>query len=113
MQYDWINGTELIIYCMKGKKPINKRKGNVIQINRLKTEKMIHPTQKPESLINEILEVSANKHDLFCDPFMGSGTTGEAWINLKRRFIGIEKNTEYFDIAKERVRICQKKKKMK
>ena len=37
------------------------------------------------------------------DPFMGSGSTGVACVNLKRKFVGIEKDTEYFEIAKNRI----------
>ena len=42
--------------------------------------------------------------DLICDPFMGSGTTGVACIRLGRRFIGWEKDPDYFDIAVKRIR---------
>ena len=100
LEYDWINGTEIILYCIKGQKPVNKRRVNVIQENRLSSSQMIHPTQKPESLINEILEVSANKHDLFCDPFMGSGSHIRAAKNYGCNYIGIELNSEMFNKAK-------------
>ena len=100
LEYDWINGTELIIYCIKGKKPINKRKSNVLEINRLSTSQMIHPTQKPTQLIKEILEVSANKHDLVCDPFMGSGSHIKAAKDYGCNYIGIELDSEMFEKAK-------------
>lgn len=103
LQYDWINGTEIIIYCIKGKKPVNKRRVNVIQEGRLSSDKMIHPTQKPESLINAILEVSANKHDLFCDPFMGSGSHIAAAKKYGCNYIGIELDKTFFEKAKNNI----------
>ena len=103
LQYDWINGTEIIIYCIKGKKPVNKRRVNVIQESRLSSDKMIHPTQKPESLINAILEVSANKHDLFCDPFMGSGSHVAAAKKYGCNYVGIELDKTFFEKAKNNI----------
>jgi site-specific DNA-methyltransferase (adenine-specific) len=51
----------------------------------------------------ELLSLFSNPGDLICDPFMGSGTTGVACVKLGRRFIGIEKDHKYFDIACERI----------
>ena len=65
-------------------------------------ERTKHPTQKSLELMKEIIKVHTNENDIILDPFMGSGTTGIASVELNRRFIGIEKETEYFNIAKER-----------
>ena len=62
-----------------------------------------HPTVKPISLIERLTKISTNENDIVFDPFMGSGTTGIACMNLKRNFIGCELDTEYFEIAKSRV----------
>jgi DNA modification methylase len=60
-----------------------------------------HQSQKPISLVKEI--VSSFSAQTVCDPFMGSGTTGVACANLGRKFIGIEIERKYFDIACERI----------
>jgi site-specific DNA-methyltransferase (adenine-specific) len=62
-----------------------------------------HPTQKPEHLLERIILSSSNENDVVLDPFMGSGTTCYVSKKLNRRFIGIEKEEEYFNIAKSRV----------
>lgn len=61
-----------------------------------------HPTQKPlEVMRHSILHLK--KVHMICDPFMGSGTTGVACVNLGRSFIGIERDPDYFDIAVRRI----------
>lgn len=62
-----------------------------------------HPTQKPVSLMRDLILTHSNEGDVILDPFMGSGTTGVACINTKRDFIGIELNEEYFRIAEKRI----------
>jgi DNA modification methylase len=59
-----------------------------------------HPTQKPVALLSEFLKVGG---DTILDPFMGSGTTGVACAKLGRKFIGIEIEPKYFDIACKRI----------
>ena len=61
-----------------------------------------HAHEKPESLMEEL--VSKCPLGITLDPFMGSGTTGVACIRLGRRFIGIEREPKYFEIAKRRIR---------
>ena len=63
-----------------------------------------HPTQKPEALLHRILLASSRPGDLVLDPFFGTGTTGAVAKRLKRRFIGIESNSDYARIARERIR---------
>lgn len=61
-----------------------------------------HPTQKPVELIEWCVSLLPNPQ-IILDPFMGSGTTGVACANLGRKFIGIEIERKYFDIACERI----------
>ena len=67
-----------------------------------------HPTEKPKLLMNSLIADFSNKGDLILDPFMGSGTTGVACMNLGRKFIGIEIEERYFDIALERIDQAQR-----
>jgi DNA modification methylase len=96
---DWGNQTEIIIYCVKGKKLVNLRRGNLINIPRLHSSKMIHPTQKPNDLLKQILEVSATKGDFIVDPFMGSGSTIKVANEMGLKSLGIELDNEMFNIA--------------
>lgn len=62
-----------------------------------------HPTQKPIDLLNRIIKASTNEGDMVLDPFLGSGTTAVSCILNNRKYIGIEKEKEYFELAKKRV----------
>jgi site-specific DNA-methyltransferase (adenine-specific) len=62
-----------------------------------------HPTEKPLSLMGELIRDFTKEDQLILDPFMGSGSTGVACVQHRRRFIGIEKDPHYFDIAVERI----------
>ena len=66
-------------------------------------EKTKHPTQKSLALMEDIIRVHTNENDIILDPFMGSGTTGVAALSLNRKFIGVEIDKDYFEIAKTRL----------
>lgn len=74
--------------------------------------KPVHETQKPIKLMNELVSLFSFEEQTILDPFMGSGTTGVACINLDRRFIGIEMNERYFDIACHRIEEAYKQPKL-
>jgi site-specific DNA-methyltransferase (adenine-specific) len=63
-----------------------------------------HPTEKPASLMREMVALFSSPGELILDPFMGSGTTGVAALQLGRRFIGCELNPVYFEVAVARMR---------
>ena len=63
----------------------------------------MHPTQKPYLLLDYLIKTYTNENDLILDNCMGSGTTGIAALNLGRKFIGIELDKTYFEIAKNRI----------
>lgn len=62
-----------------------------------------HPTEKPVALMCELVSLFTNPGDLICDPFAGSGTTGIAAVKFGRRFVGIEKDPKWFDLACRRI----------
>lgn len=67
-----------------------------------------HTTIKPQRLMVPLVEYFSDKNDLILDCFMGSGSTGVAAVSLGRRFIGIERDPEYFDICCRRIEEAQK-----
>jgi DNA modification methylase len=71
-----------------------------------------HPTQKPIALMEHYIRNSTNPNETVLDPFMGSGTTGVACVKLGRKFIGIELDQKYFDIACKRIEDAYKQPEM-
>lgn len=63
----------------------------------------LHPTQKPVALLKELIKTFSNEGDTVLDNCMGSGSTGVACLNTGRRFIGIELDERYFEVAKKRL----------
>ena len=74
------------------------------QILEFASEKGLHLTQKPVPLLEYLIKTYTNKGDLVLDFTMGSGSTGVAALNTNRRFIGIELDRNYFNIAKQRIK---------
>jgi modification methylase len=72
---------------------------------RLKDEHGVkaHPTQKPEALLHRVILASTKVGDIILDPFFGTGTTGAAAKRLGRRYVGIEREEGYAQIAKDRI----------
>lgn len=66
-------------------------------------QKPIHPTQKPVDLLEYLIKTYTNENEIVLDFTMGSGSTGVACMNTNRKFIGIELDEDYFDIAIERI----------
>ena len=67
------------------------------------TREQLHPTQKPVELLEYLIKTYTNEDEVVLDNCMGSGSTGVACINTNRRFIGMEIEEKYFEIAKDRV----------
>ena len=99
------NSREIALVGVKGGKPtFNSEYDNGIYKYPICHDKdRFHPTQKPLSLIEEMVLKHSNEGDLVLDCFMGSGTTGVACKKLNRNFIGMEINETYFNKAKERI----------
>ena len=78
-----------------------KSKSNVLEYK--KDNDGYHPTQKPVALLEDLIQTYSNEGDTVLDFTMGSGSTGVACVNTNRRFIGIELDDKYFNIAKQRI----------
>lgn len=78
-----------------------KHKSNILKYK--KDYDGYHPTQKPVSLLEDLVKTFSNEGDLVVDLTMGSGSTGVACKNTGRNFVGIELDEEYFKIAQSRI----------
>lgn len=89
----------------KGESEVRNHKypHSVIRISNPSKEAGLHPTQKPVELLEYLIKTYTNEGDTVLDFTMGSGTTGVACRNLGRKFIGVELDKDYFEIAKERI----------
>jgi DNA modification methylase len=76
---------------------------NVWRINEEKSLNKLHPAVFPEALARDHILSWSNEGDTILDPFLGSGTTGVACVNTGRKFIGIERDDGYFEIARKRI----------
>src|SRR5690606_3375266 len=83
-----------------------KYKSNVLQYPKDRTGH--HPTQKPGAVMEVLVTKYTNAGDMVLDFTMGSGSTGVACANTGRRFIGIEREPKYFDIACRRIEDAQR-----
>ena len=104
----YLSDTEyLLFFREKGVKVYGsyqtKRKFYVTQTNKKDKDKYKHPTVKPVEIMENIITNSSQEGETVLDCFMGSGTTGVACVNTNRRFIGMEKEEKYFEIAKQRI----------
>lgn len=91
---------ELIIFAWKGKQAnrLRMKKRNVSDvwpIKKVPAHKMIHPTQKPEEIMEKIISYSSNEGDLIADFFAGSGVVGKVTEKMNRNYIGFEIDSKY------------------
>lgn len=76
---------------------------DVLEFKSITGKSCLHPTQKPVDLLEYLIRTYTNENDLVLDFTTGSGSTGVACINTNRKFIGVEINEKYFNIAKDRI----------
>lgn len=102
LEGDYGSQVEEFLFAHKGRHKLRgKRLANLWHVPR--DTASAHPTPKPVNLMERIITASTDHDGLVIDPFMGSGSTGVAAINLGRRFIGIEIERRWFDLACERI----------
>ena len=75
----------------------------IITFHNISDKNNLHPTQKPVELLEYLIRTYTNENEVVLDNCMGSGSTGIACINTKRKFIGIELDENYFNVAKDRI----------
>lgn len=100
------NSSEYFMSAVKGSNPTfhsEYDKGIYLMPICSGKERTPHPNQKPLRLMEMLCLKHSNEDDIVLDPFMGSGTTGVACINTGRRFIGIELDKQYFEMAVQRI----------
>lgn len=76
---------------------------NLIEFSGVSSKERQHPTQKPVSLLEYLVKTYTNEGETVLDNCMGSGSTGVACMNTQRKFIGIEKDCKYYQIAENRI----------
>ena len=90
-------------------KPGQNKKGDerypkhLIEFSNASRKNHFHPTQKPVDLLEYLIKTYTNENEIVLDFTMGSGSTGVACMNTNRKFIGIELDNNYFDIASKRI----------
>ena len=97
------SSAEYVVYGSRGV-PADGEKSpqNVLQFAPVGGDDKSHIAEKPIQLLETLIGITA-RGAIVCDPFMGSGTTGVACVNLGRKFIGIEIERRYFDAACDRI----------
>lgn len=112
-EHIWLSGIECCVYGKQKGAVFNEFcKNTVLRYPICLGKDKIHDTQKPLDMFKYLIQVSSNKNDLVLDCFAGSGTTAIACFDLGRRFICIEKDKGYFDLAKERIDSAMAQKKL-
>ena len=79
----------------------------ILEFSNANMKGRVHPTQKPAALMEYLIKTYTNEGETVLDFTMGSGTTGVACINTNRKFVGIEMDDKYFEIAKKRIKDAQ------
>lgn len=87
----------------KGKTLNKKYPQNILVYSNASQKNKLHPTQKPIELLEYLIKTYTNEGETVLDNCMGSGSTGVACVNTGRKFVGIELDENYFNIAKNRI----------
>ena len=93
----------ILLLCKTNVKTKSKNKSNILTYRRLSPQKMKHSCEKPIPLLEDLILELSDENNIILDCFMGSGSTGEACLCNNRKFIGVEIDEKYFNIAKDRL----------
>jgi adenine-specific DNA-methyltransferase len=100
---NWGCGHELILYAKKGLRRAPYRRSGVLHFRKVPPAHIIHPTEKPVPLLEELIKFSTNPGDLVVDPFSGSGSTSIACVNTGRDSFAMEEDKEHYDHSMRRL----------
>ena len=102
--YSWRHQHELVLFAeMPEARAVKTGDGDILKHRAVKVQKRQHPAEKPVELVKRLIEKSTKEGSIVADWFLGSGTTGVACVQTGRKFIGIEIDEGYFEIAKKRI----------
>ena len=101
--YNWGQGHEFIWYLKKGNRPVPYRRSGVVHVDKVRPGSNIHPTEKPQGLLNLLIDYSTVAGQFVFDPYAGSGSTVMAAANLGREALGIEVDAQYVEGARARL----------
>ena len=99
----YMKQVEYVLFLRKGRAKSINNKGTSNLIFTANPRNKDHPTQKPVGLMEIFIANSSNEGDVVLDPFMGTGSAGVASKNLGRGFIGIERDTSFYEKAKNKI----------
>lgn len=99
----WGCGYEVILYCKRGRRPINKRRSGVLTFDKVPPGKMVHPTEKPVDMLKMLIAMSSNEGDFVVDPWSGSGSTSVAAKELGRDSLAMDIDEEYVTVGQKRL----------
>ena len=103
-QYIYLSGVEMAVWFKKsGAKVFNAHCKNTV-FRHPNGRSKLHPTEKNHELLKELILDNTNESDIVFDPCMGSGAHGQVAIENGRRFVGIELDANYYQIAKNRIK---------
>jgi DNA modification methylase len=99
---------ENIIFAVKGRFTFpDKRPMTVIRVPKINPTKLVHPNEKPEELINYLIDHLTSPGQLILDPFLGSGVTALAAKKLGRNYLGVELDEGYIRVIKARLQAAE------
>lgn len=109
----YISDLEFMVF-VRGKKAIYNSIGYKEQLKTFtypapSSKKRIHPTEKPQEILERLIKIHSNEESAVLDCFGGSFSTGLACLRLNRNFVGIEMDTNYFKIAEQRIKEAEYK----
>lgn len=104
----WLSSIECCVFARLPRSTFNEHCKSAVWKNPIGRSK-VHPTEKPVQLMDRLVRASSDIGMTVLDNCMGSGTTGVVCVNTDRKFVGIEKDPTYFELAKQRIENAQNK----